>query len=69
MRFIARLIRYVCFYCFARLLYNTARAVARRPAPAAKPCPHHARGLLLTLALLPFAGAAALCVLGFMLRP
>lgn len=64
-----RFLRYLCMYCCARLLFNGARAVLRRPVPAAKPCQRHGHGVLLTLALLPFAGAAALCVLGYLLRP
>jgi len=65
---VRRFLRYACFYCASRLLFGFARSAMRaKPAPS-KPCGKHGRGILLTLALLPFWLAACLCVLGFIIR-
>jgi hypothetical protein len=64
-----RFLRYLCFYCAARLIYGGLRSAVRRPAAPVKPCAKHGRGLLLTLALLPFVGCVFLILLGYLLRP
>lgn len=59
-----RFLRYLCFYCLSRFTYNAlARLLRARPA---KPCEHHGGGAVLTLLLLPFVGAVALVVMGFL---
>jgi len=62
-------LRYFCFYCASRLLFNGARAALRaRPAPA--PCKHHLRGVAFTLfVILPFAAFVFLAVVGFWQQP
>lgn len=63
-----RFLRYFCMYCASRLLFGMARSAMRaKPAPPF-PCKRHGRGILLTLALLPFWLAACLCALGFIIR-
>jgi hypothetical protein len=65
---VKRFLRYFCYYCISRAVYSMARAaLLRKPVPA-KPCQRHGRGLLLTLALLPFVGSVCLIVLGLILR-
>jgi hypothetical protein len=57
-------LRYFCFYCASRFIYSSVRATLRnKPAPASE-C-GHVGGLLVTLVLLPFVGAAALILIGF----
>lgn len=64
-----RILRYLCYFCIARLLAGAARrAFGGKPAPA-KPCDRHGTGIVLGLllgaALVPFIGAVGLIILGF----
>lgn len=61
-------IRYFCFYCASRLIYETARGLARRKSKPAPACKHHGDGLLLMLASLPFVGIALLLFIGSLVK-
>jgi hypothetical protein len=62
---IFRFLRYLCFFCVARLIFHTVRTNHKgKPAP---PC-RHGLGVLATLLMLPFVGSGLLILLGFILR-
>jgi hypothetical protein len=67
-----RFLRYLCAYCAARLIFNGLRSAFRQPAPPAKPCNKHGRGMALTfllaLVVLPCVGSGLLILLGFIVR-
>jgi hypothetical protein len=50
-----RLLRWFCFYCFSRFLYDSVRRAAQRPVQERKPCDHRflrMAGFLLVLTFL-----------------
>ncbi|HYM76120.1 MAG TPA: hypothetical protein VE377_09105 [Candidatus Dormibacteraeota bacterium] len=48
-----RFLRYFCFYCASRLVYETARGLMRKhPRQAAPACKQHASGFLIGIFLL-----------------
>lgn len=57
--------RYFCFYCASRLMYETARELARNHArQSATACNRHGAGIVLTIVSLPFLAVLALIVIG-----
>ena len=48
-----RFLRYFCFYCASRLMYDTVRGLVRKhPRQVAPACPQHASGFLIGIFLL-----------------
>jgi hypothetical protein len=64
-------LRYLCFYCASRLMYETVRGLARKQSQkpaAAQPCAHKAYGpLLMLLVVFPCVVLAAFGLFGFYL--
>ena len=65
------LLRYFCFYCASRLMYETVRGLARKQSQKsdrAQPCAHKARGpLVMLLVVFPCVVLAAFGLFGFYL--
>lgn len=61
-------LRYLCFYCASRLIYETARGLARKQSRQVAPaCQHHVSGFLIGLAFFPIALLMAFGALGLFL--
>jgi hypothetical protein len=66
---VKRFLRYLCFYCASRLIYETARGLLRKhPRLVAPACKQHVSGvLLMLLATLTIVPLAAFGILGWYL--